>query len=309
MNLEDALALAARAHAGQKDKAGRPYIDHPVRVVGKLFHRRRVAAETLDRADMVESEGASAELIAAALHDVLEDTDLTSEDLYSAGCPREAVAAIDALTRREGEDYLDFVARAAADPIARRVKRADLEDNADQTRLARLSPRERERLAAKYAAGLSELAEWELYWAVAASRRGQPGGRYQFFLHGRGLARQWRWRELGAEVAVAWPEVIDPGATGGLWAPAPEDSIEGIEIPLERALAEAREIGVDLDAPTTREWTDQGPVIRFGARPKVEEASMKVKAENSEGSSWLRALVGAAAGLAAAALFSKLRKR
>jgi hypothetical protein len=300
MNLEDALTLATQTHNP----------DHAVRVVGKLFHRRRLSAEALNRADLVESETASSELIAAALHDVLEDTELTAEDLLRAGCSRESVAAIEALTRRPGEDYLEFVARAAADPIARRVKRADLEDNADQTRLAKLSPSERERLAAKYAAGLSELGEWERYWAVAASRRGQPGGRFQYFLHGRGLARQWRWREAGAEVAVAWPEVIDPGATGGFWAAAPEDSVEGTEIPLERAYAEAREIGVELEAPAIREWTVNGAVVRFGARPRVAEASLKSKPKpSSGGSSWLRALVGAAAGLAAAVVFSKLRRR
>ena len=117
--LERAILLAVQAHRGQVDRSGAPYILHPLRV---MF---RVEAEN--------------ERIAAVLHDVVEDTDWTLDGLRAEGFPEEVVQAVDCLTRREGESYDDRVARAAANPIARRVKLADLEDNMDARRLARWS--------------------------------------------------------------------------------------------------------------------------------------------------------------------------
>jgi (p)ppGpp synthase/HD superfamily hydrolase len=130
--LEQALALAAEAHAGQVDKTGAPYIDHVRRVVAAL------------------SSCGEAVQIAGALHDVVEDTALTLEDLVAAGVPDEVVEAVDALTHRRGESYECAVARAAAHPIARLVKRADNADNSDETRLARLNPAIASRLRSKY---------------------------------------------------------------------------------------------------------------------------------------------------------------
>jgi (p)ppGpp synthase/HD superfamily hydrolase len=131
--IEEAVALAERAHAGQVDKAGAPYIEHV---------RRVVAA--------VAPHGATVQVV-AALHDVVEDTSLTLDDLAVLGVPQDIVQAIDALTHRAGESYETAVARAAAHPIARLVKRADYADNSDEARLALLSPGIAEKLRAKYA--------------------------------------------------------------------------------------------------------------------------------------------------------------
>ena len=137
MDLDAAIALATKAHAGQLDKAGRPYIEHPLRVMARV-------------------SGAPAKM-AAVLHDVLEDTEVTAAELLSLGCPPEVVRAVEALSKREGEGYEDFVARAAKDPIAREVKRADLLDNSDESRLGQLPPDKAARLREKYRKGLAVL--------------------------------------------------------------------------------------------------------------------------------------------------------
>ena len=131
MTLDEAIALARRFHDGQVDKAGRPYIEHPLRVMDRVT--------------------GDLEKLAAVLHDVLEDTELSSVDLIAAGCPERVLTALDALTRRAGEPYEQFVARAAADPLARAVKLADIGDNSDPVRLAVLGPDDSARLQAKYA--------------------------------------------------------------------------------------------------------------------------------------------------------------
>lgn len=127
----DAIALARTAHTGQTDKAGRPYIEHPLRVI------RRV-------------EGAY-EQMAAALHDVLEDTPTTADDLRAAGCPEPVITAVVALTKEPGEPLANAMARAAADPIAHAVKRADIADNSDPGRLGLLDTATAARLRRKYA--------------------------------------------------------------------------------------------------------------------------------------------------------------
>lgn len=128
---ETALALARRAHEGQVDKAGRPYIEHPMRVMARL--------------------GDPYERMAAALHDVLEDTDVTVAGLRDAGCPEPVIAAVDALTKRPGEPLEESMRRAAADPIAYQVKLADIADNGDPARLSLLDPETAARLRRKYA--------------------------------------------------------------------------------------------------------------------------------------------------------------
>ncbi|QNM96441.1 HD domain-containing protein [Chitinimonas koreensis] len=125
--LEHAIALAARAHAGQVDKAGAPYILHPLRLMLTLGHND--------------------ERIVAVLHDVVEDCGWTAEALRAEGFSAAVVAAVEAVTRRDGESYEDFVLRAAADPLARRVKLADLRDNCDLGRIAAPTERDLERVA------------------------------------------------------------------------------------------------------------------------------------------------------------------
>ena len=113
--LERAIVIAAKAHAGVVDKAGQPYILHPLRVMLRL--------STLD------------ERVVAVLHDVLEDTKVTREELRAAGFGEPVIEALNSVTKREGEDYDAFVRRAAGNPIGRRVKLADLADNSDRGRL------------------------------------------------------------------------------------------------------------------------------------------------------------------------------
>ncbi len=118
--LEDAIALAARAHAGQCDRYGAPYILHPLRVM------LRCADETAR--------------IVAVLHDVLEDTPLTLDDLRAQGYPSAVLEALDLLTRRAGEPYAEYIERLASHPLARRIKLADLEDNMDMRRITVWEP-------------------------------------------------------------------------------------------------------------------------------------------------------------------------
>ena len=124
--LAKAIRIAAAAHEGQLDKAGQPYVLHVLRV---MFGCRSPEAQ-----------------VAAALHDVVEDTDWTLDDLRREGFSETVVEIVDALTRREGEDYFDFARRAAATPLGREVKRADLLDNMDIRRIAHPTEKDWERL-------------------------------------------------------------------------------------------------------------------------------------------------------------------
>ena len=131
----DADVLAERAHHGQVDKADRPYIQHP-RTVARIL------------ADQGHGDHA---LMAGLLHDIVEDTDVTLDDLRQRGYPGEVVRAVDAVTRREGESYMDLICRAAADPLGRLVKLADNETNSDPARLALLDDEQRAWFTEKYA--------------------------------------------------------------------------------------------------------------------------------------------------------------
>ena len=130
--LEAAIRIAVEAHAGQKDKNGQPYILHPLRVMARVQ--------------------ADEERIVAILHDVLEDTPWTRAQLEARGFPALILDALDCVTKRDGENYRDFVARSASNPIALRVKLADLEDNMDLRRLPKITPKDQERLSRYLAA-------------------------------------------------------------------------------------------------------------------------------------------------------------
>ncbi|MGH9752312.1 MAG: HD domain-containing protein [Blastocatellia bacterium] len=124
--LERAILIATQAHLGQRDKAGVPYILHPLRMMMRM-----------------ESEAA---MIAAVLHDVVEDSDWTLEQLRGEGFSEEVLQAVDCLTHRDGESYDEFVARAQANAIARRVKIADLEDNMNVKRIGEITPKDLARI-------------------------------------------------------------------------------------------------------------------------------------------------------------------
>ena len=136
--LERAIALAVRAHVGQVDKAGAPYILHPLRVMLRVSAHGPVI------------------MAAAVLHDTVEDTAVTLDEIAAQVSP--AVARIvERLTRRPGEVHLEYVRRAVADPDARLVKVADVEDNSDADRLAKLPPDQRRSLRKKYEKTLAVL--------------------------------------------------------------------------------------------------------------------------------------------------------
>ena len=125
--LEDAIALAVEAHRGQLDKSGQPYILHPLRVMFRCQ--------------------TDEQRIVAVLHDVVEDTGRTPDDLRKLGYSDEVLAALDCVTKREGEPYDAFVERAASNPTARAVKIADIEDNLDLRRLSGVAAGDVDRLA------------------------------------------------------------------------------------------------------------------------------------------------------------------
>lgn len=138
--LADAVALATSAHEGQVDKSGRPYIGHPLRVMASV-------------------EGEHAQM-AAVLHDVIEDTPVTAEDLTARGCPSDVVDAVVALSHLPGEPQEDYLRRVAANPLAVTVKRADIADNLSPARTARLDDATRARLEIKYATALRLLDQF-----------------------------------------------------------------------------------------------------------------------------------------------------
>lgn len=141
--VDDAVAIATHAHDGQLDKAGRPYIGHPLRVM----------------AGVTERGGGDHERMAAVLHDVIEDTTVTADDLRAAGAPPAVVAAVIALSKGPDEPQPDYLARVAADPIALAVKHADIADNSSPHRMDALDEPTRNRLRAKYAEALRLLSE------------------------------------------------------------------------------------------------------------------------------------------------------
>jgi (p)ppGpp synthase/HD superfamily hydrolase len=135
--LEQAIQLATKLHAGQVDKAGKDYITHPLRVMNS------VEGET--------------EKIAAVLHDTLEDTSITFEELENL-FGHAVAATVRTLSKLENEDYFDFINRVKQNPVAVKVKIADIKDNMDLSRLKTITDRDLERLE-KYQKALSLLTE------------------------------------------------------------------------------------------------------------------------------------------------------
>ncbi|MBQ0829240.1 HD domain-containing protein [Streptomyces tagetis] len=134
LTLPEVEALAREAHAGQRDKAGRPYAEH-LRAVAEGVRRR----------------GGDADQIAAAwLHDAVEDDALSERWLREAALSRRTKDIVLALTRSPGETPQAYAARVLATPGAALVKEADLAHNADPDRLALLDAATRARLTAKY---------------------------------------------------------------------------------------------------------------------------------------------------------------
>ncbi len=113
--LNDAIILATTVHAEQTDRAGLPYILHALTVMMQQTDNEH--------------------RIAAVLHDVVEDSDLTIDDLKDKGYTNRVVEMVDAMTRRDGEDWQTYIERIAANGDAIPIKLADLTHNSDVRRL------------------------------------------------------------------------------------------------------------------------------------------------------------------------------
>ncbi|MBN7576128.1 MULTISPECIES: HD domain-containing protein [Clostridium] len=124
--LEKAIRIAAKAHEGQVDKGGKPYILHPLR--------------------LMLSRTSQEEMICAVLHDVIEDTDITIDYLKNEGFSEEILSALDALTRRHNETYDGFIERIITNSLACEIKLADLKDNMNLSRIENPSQKDHERI-------------------------------------------------------------------------------------------------------------------------------------------------------------------
>lgn len=142
MKYSDALVIATVAHDGMVDRGGAPYIGHPARVAAAV-------------------EGNSDKVV-ALLHDVIEDCGLSVDAPMFEELSMAERDALDAISKRDGEDYADYLRRVAANPIARRVKIADIEDNMDLSRIPEPSPKDFERVE-KYKVAKMFLESVDLY--------------------------------------------------------------------------------------------------------------------------------------------------
>ena len=132
-HLGKAIAIAAQAHQDQKDRAGLPYILHPLRVMQQMDNEN--------------------EKIAATLHDVVESTSWTLDQLKTAGFSKEVLKTVERLSRDAEEPYESYIDRVSEDCTATKIKLADLEDNMDLKRLPELTDE-----------NLSWLKEYHRYW-------------------------------------------------------------------------------------------------------------------------------------------------
>ena len=139
--LERAIQIAVQAHAGQKDRAEQPYILHPLRIMFAL------STET--------------EQICGVLHDVVEDTDYTFDKLRSEGFSEEVIEALEQLTKRKEEPYDDYITRVLTNPLAIKVKTADLNDNMHLSRLNKITAKDIENMQ-KYERALERIQAYLL---------------------------------------------------------------------------------------------------------------------------------------------------
>ncbi|EJR27149.1 HD domain-containing protein [Bacillus cereus] len=130
--------IAKKAHVGQVDKAGMDYIKHPETVASFV--------------------NTTEEKATAYLHDVLEDTEITANDLLSAGIPHNIVAAVQVLTKEKYTPYFEYLSQVKENSLARTVKLADLKHNSDRSRLARITDKDLKRLE-KYRKAIQFLEE------------------------------------------------------------------------------------------------------------------------------------------------------
>lgn len=146
MTLEQAIRIALEAHTGQLDKAGKPYLLHPLRVMMG-----------------VEGPSQDSARVVAVLHDVAEDSEWTVERLDAEyGLTAEEQSALRLLTHADGDDYDAYIERVATSPLATSVKLADLRDNLDVTRLEAVTERDAKRIS-KYLRSLRRLTRTPIH--------------------------------------------------------------------------------------------------------------------------------------------------
>jgi (p)ppGpp synthase/HD superfamily hydrolase len=136
--LEEAIELSLSVHRGQTDKAGKPYILHPLRVMLQMT--------------------TEIEQITAVLHDALEDSSLTINDLKSKGYSDDILSALKCLTRRSDKSYDVYIDRVKTNPLSIRVKLADLKDNLNLSRITNPTSKDHARQA-KYQKALTILEQ------------------------------------------------------------------------------------------------------------------------------------------------------
>lgn len=141
-----ALKISLSAHYRQVDKAGQPYILHPIRVATSVVKMK----QTRDQDN-------TALYVIALLHDVVEDTSVTLSDLKAIGFPQPILAAVDLLTKHDGQPKEAYYSRIKKNKLARLVKLADIGDNLDPIRLKQLPLEKQIELKAKYRKALKYL--------------------------------------------------------------------------------------------------------------------------------------------------------
>ena len=139
--IEKAIQMALKAHSGQKEKAGAPYILHPLRVMLAM--------------------DSDTERMVAVMHDVIEDSEISIDDLVSLGFSEKVCHAVLALTKLDNEPYDVYLNRVKANPIALKVKLADQKDNMDLGRIANPTEKDFERIK-KYAKAFKLLSEHQI---------------------------------------------------------------------------------------------------------------------------------------------------
>lgn len=123
--LEEAIKLASSKHYGQRDKSNKPYIFHLLYVMNNL--------------DDLKAK------IVGVLHDILEDTDITRNDLLNCGFSEEIIHSVEVLTKSKNQEYMEYIEKIKGDNVARKVKLIDLKHNMDLTRLSEISDKDLKR--------------------------------------------------------------------------------------------------------------------------------------------------------------------
>jgi hypothetical protein len=165
-----AIKLMFELHKDQTDRSGLPYVFHPWHV-----------AESMDD---------EASTIVALLHDSVEDTDITLEELRAMGFSDDVVSALDLMTHRDGVDYFDYVKKLASCPLARKVKLADLKHNSDTSRLEKVTDNDLKRAekykkAIEYLEGLQN-TRYYLLWGKQLGKREGTGSMQKDYLFENG---------------------------------------------------------------------------------------------------------------------------